>query len=173
MKTVKPILLSIICAMLLSGMYGFSKEKIEQNRKFHAERILRDMVGRDDIELEEKDSGYLVYQDDVLYARIHELHTNEGYNGHIGLYVATDADNNILSVRVYDHKETPGLGDKIDHEVTPWIDQFAGLSLANTATRDWDVIRYEGSFDSITGATITSRATIHAVRDGLRQEETP
>lgn len=171
MKTVKPVALALICALLLTGMYGFSKERIELNKRIHAERTLRQMIDRDDIELIREDAGYVVHHESDVYARIRELHTIEGYNGHIGLYLAVDTQGNILSVRVFDHEETPGLGDKIDRSVSSWIDVFAGHSLTDTSPGDWDVTKHGGRFDAITGATITSRATVRAVYLGLLREE--
>ncbi len=170
MKTFKPIFLSVICAFLLTGMYGFSRDQIQENKKAYAERILRNMVADEDIRLVEEQGNYLVMKDDQLYARIRQQHTRDGYNGYIGLYVAVHHSGEIISVRVIEHQETPGLGDKIDRGISNWIDGFSGYSLANSATKDWNVRSEGGRFDGITGATITARATIRAVHQALVQE---
>jgi electron transport complex protein RnfG len=73
----------------------------------------------------------------------------------------------LAGVRVIDHKETPGLGDKIDVKKDDWILQFEGLSLGNPPASKWKVKKDGGEFDQFTGATITPRAVVAAVRQSL------
>ncbi len=54
-----------------------------------------------------------------------------GYAGEMKLMLGVDAAGKVLGVRVLAHKETPGLGDKIETKKGNWILQFAGLSLGN------------------------------------------
>ena len=70
-------------------------------------------------------------------------------------------------VRVISHKETPGLGDKIEAKRNDWILQFAGLSLDNPDKNNWKVKKDGGQFDQFTGATITPRAVVNAIRGAL------
>ena len=70
-------------------------------------------------------------------------------------------------VRATAHKETPGLGDKIDPKKTPWILQFNGLSLGNPLPEKWKVKKDGGPFDQFSGATITPRAVVTGIRQGL------
>ena len=88
----------------------------------------------------------------------------DGYSGNIDLLIAIYPDNHIAGVRVTAHKETPGLGDKIERRKADWIDQFRGLSLQQPAEANWTVRKDGGEFDGFTGATITPRAVIHALR---------
>lgn len=90
-----------------------------------------------------------------------------GYAGEVALLMAVDADGRVLGVRVLKHAETPGLGDKIDRAKSPWIDDFAGKSLAEPAPAQWAVKKDGGVFDAFAGATITPRAVVKAVRSGL------
>ena len=76
---------------------------------------------------------------------------------------ALDMAGNIIEVRVTSHKETPGLGDKIEITKSPWISQFSGRSLSNTTDVEWGLIPDGGAFDSFTGATITPRAVVRQV----------
>ena len=69
----------------------------------------------------------------------------------------------MLAVRVTQHKETPGIGDGIDHRVSDWIFQFEQQSLART---EW-ALKPAGDFDALSGATITSRAMVGAVKEAL------
>lgn len=91
----------------------------------------------------------------------------EGYAGPINLLVAVRNDGILNGVRVISHKETPGLGDKIEEQKTDWISKFNNKSLYNPPLSEWETKRDGGAFDQITGATITSRAVVHATRDAL------
>jgi len=93
--------------------------------------------------------------------------TAKGYGGDINLIVGVNGAREILGVRVINHKETPGLGDKIEIARDSWITDFDGLSLANTPANAWEVKKYGGQFDQFTGATITPRAIVRAVYQGL------
>jgi len=90
-----------------------------------------------------------------------------GYNAPIELLVAVGADSSVTGVRAVRYRETPGLGDKIDREKSSWIEQFRGKSLAIPPREAWLVKQDEGQFDSITGATVTSRAVVAAVKNAL------
>jgi electron transport complex protein RnfG len=68
---------------------------------------------------------------------------------------------------VLEHRETPGLGDFVEERRTQWIRQFDGRSLGAPPPAGWQVRKDGGDFDQYTGATITSRAVTHAVRDAL------
>lgn len=91
----------------------------------------------------------------------------DGYNGAIKLLVAIRADGQLAGVRVLSHRETPGLGDFIDAGKSGWIRGFAGRSLDNPPENHWQVKRDGGDFDQFTGATVTPRAVVKAVRNTL------
>ena len=91
----------------------------------------------------------------------------DGYSGRIHLLVGVYADGSIAGVRVVRHAETPGLGDGIDIRKSDWITDFDGKSLDNPENGGWRVRRDGGEFDQFTGATITPRAVVAAVRSTL------
>ncbi|MCB1802415.1 MAG: electron transport complex subunit RsxG [Gammaproteobacteria bacterium] len=91
----------------------------------------------------------------------------QGYSGPISLIVAIRADASLAGVRVLSHRETPGLGDKIEIERNDWITGFEGLSLVNPPQSQWKVKRDGGHFDQFTGATITPRAVVRGVERAL------
>ncbi len=99
----------------------------------------------------------------VVAGIIVPIQTPEGYSGDIELLIGIDSSLAITGVRVVSHKETPGLGDKIQRNKSPWIDSFIDKSLSNTHPGAWAVVKDGGSFDQFTGATITPRAVVHAV----------
>ncbi|MEI6986111.1 MAG: electron transport complex subunit RsxG [Rhodospirillaceae bacterium] len=90
-----------------------------------------------------------------------------GYGGEIRLMLGLDAEGRILGVRTLQHKETPGLGDKIDLIKSDWITRFTGLSLNSPPPDKWKVKKDGGQFDQFSGATITPRGVIGAIRGGL------
>ena len=90
-----------------------------------------------------------------------------GYNAPIDLLIGVDADSKVTAVRAVRYRETPGLGDMINHEKSKWIEQFRGKSLLVPPRETWLVKQDEGQFDSITGATVTSRAVVAAVKNAL------
>lgn len=91
----------------------------------------------------------------------------QGYSGPIRLIVAIRFGGKLSGVRVLSHRETPGLGDKIEVERSDWILGFTGKSLLEPAPADWQVKRDGGQFDQFTGATITPRAIVRGVRNSL------
>lgn len=90
-----------------------------------------------------------------------------GYSGNILLLVGIYADGRVAGVRVLSHKETPGLGDAIEIERSPWILSFNDKSLGNPPPQQWAVRKDGGVFDQFTGATITPRAVVGAVKKAL------
>ena len=94
--------------------------------------------------------------------------TPEGYSGDIAMIVGVNFDGTIAGVRVVEHKETPGLGDKVDLRKSDWILSFNGKSLSNPQPNAWNVKKEKGAFDQFTGATITPRAVIHQIAKTLQ-----
>ena len=90
-----------------------------------------------------------------------------GYAGRIKLMLGVDAEGKVLGVRVLAHKETPGLGDKIETKKGDWILRFTGLSIGNPPVEKWKVKKDGGQFDQFAGATITPRGVVRAIREGL------
>lgn len=93
--------------------------------------------------------------------------SGQGYAGEVRLILGVDAGGNILGVRVLSHAETPGLGDKIEAGKSDWILKFDGLSLGDPPAERWGVKKDGGRFDQFSGATITPRAVVGAIKEGL------
>ena len=90
-----------------------------------------------------------------------------GYSGNIYLLIAVYENGTLAGVRAVKHSETPGLGDAIEIRKSDWILGFDGKSLINPIVDFWKVKRDGGEFDQITGATITPRAIVKAVKNTL------
>lgn len=90
--------------------------------------------------------------------------TPVGFDNTITMMVGVDEDGKVLGIDIISHTETAGLGAVADAE-TPagqsFRDQFAGVSGSAAVTKDG------GTMDSITGATITSRAICAGVNAAL------
>ncbi len=91
----------------------------------------------------------------------------DGYNGKIQLLAGVYIDGSLAGVRVVKHAETPGLGDAIEVGKSAWIKSFDAKSLGNPDHHGWRVRGDGGEFDQFTGATITPRAIVAALRNTL------
>ena len=91
----------------------------------------------------------------------------DGYNGNIELVLGVSTDLTVLGLRAVDHKETPGLGDKIEISVSDWVTDFEGRQFTPASLSKWQVKKDGGQFDAFTGATITPRAVVNAVAQTL------
>lgn len=88
----------------------------------------------------------------------------DGYSGAIQMLIGADFDGQVLGVRITEHHETPGLGDKIETRISGWINAFTGQRVENENDTRWAVRKEGGVFDQFTGATITPRAVVNAVK---------
>ncbi len=90
-----------------------------------------------------------------------------GYAGPIHLLIGVDTQGQVLGVRVTQHRETPGLGDDIEADRSDWIHGFRSRALGDPPIEAWRVRKDGGVFDQFTGATVTPRAVVQAVRNAL------
>lgn len=93
--------------------------------------------------------------------------TGNGYAGPIDCMMGIDRNGHITGVRVIKHKETPGLGDKIEPAKSRWIYAFDDKSLGDPPAQKWAVKKDGGIFDQFAGATITPRGVVKAVKGGM------
>lgn len=116
---------------------------------------------------------YIAKQDDKPVAAVLEATAPDGYSGAIRLLVGADFNGTVLGTRVTEHHETPWLGDKIELRLltgSPILrEKISGADDAH-----WAVKKDGGDFDQFTGATITPRAVVNAVkRAGLYAQTLP
>jgi electron transport complex protein RnfG len=90
-----------------------------------------------------------------------------GFAGAIRILVGVEFDGTVTGVRILQHRETPGLGDKIESARSDWIFQFDGRSMGDPEVTGWAIRNDGGDFDQLTGASVTPRAVIQAIRDTL------
>jgi Na+-translocating ferredoxin:NAD+ oxidoreductase subunit G len=111
---------------------------------------------------------YIAKKSEKVTAVSYKFTAPDGYSGAINMIMGIDRDGNILGVRVLSHKETPGLGDKIEVSKSNWILNFVGRSLDNLTPVQWAVKKDGGEFDQFAGATITPRKSVQAINRGLQ-----
>lgn len=112
--------------------------------------------------------AYIAMKDGQPRAVILRATAPDGYSGAIHLLIGIQADGRLAGVRVIGHRETPGLGDKIELAKTAWIRSFEGKSLDSPSESGWAVKKDGGEFDQFAGATITPRAVVGAVHQALQ-----
>jgi electron transport complex protein RnfG len=111
--------------------------------------------------------AYIARKDGKAHTIILPVTAPDGYTANIDMIVGIKLDGSLAGGRVINHKETPGLGDKIEAKKYPWILQFPGLALIKPAEKLWAVKKDGGQFDQFTGETITPRAVVGAGRLAL------
>ena len=171
-------------ALMVDASHQFSKDRIAANERArlianlnsvldpsirgHDLRTVRlsatdrELLGDDDpIDV------YVAIDAGVPVAAIFAASSTDGYNAAIRLLIGVSASGAVTGVRAVSHRETPGLGDAIDVAKSKWILQFDGSSLEMPPLPMWAVNKDDGHFDSITGATVTSRAVVKGVKNTL------
>ena len=117
--------------------------------------------------IRESRQGYRVRQGNTVVGVILPATARDGYSGDIRALVGVRRDGSVAGVRVVAHRETPGLGDKVDLRKSDWVLDFNERSLTNPELSGWNVEKEGGVFDQFTGATVTPRAVILATRRAL------
>ena len=169
--------------VLVAGIHAYTAPRIAENERQVLLRGIHDVIPRDAYDNDIlKDTvslrDPLLGTDEPVTAYIARKHGRPtgvalpvvaptGYSGPIRLLVGILADGSIGGVRVLAHKETPGLGDKIERTHSDWILGFRGRSLGSPPPEQWAVKRDGGAFDQFTGATISPRAVVGAVKNAL------
>ena len=110
---------------------------------------------------------FIAKKDNQPVALMLEASTFRGYGGEIKLAVGIHENGQLAGVRVIHHTETPGLGDKIQSNKSDWLLSFNRKDYQPSQQKRWEVKKNGGDFDAFTGATITPRAVVLAVKDAL------
>ncbi len=173
-------LIAAICTALVAATYQLTAERISANQQAFLEQsldpalsgVLYDnsiteskLVIPTPHELPGSDAAvvYRAYAEDRPAAALFVVTARDGYAGPIRLLIGISADGVVTGVRVLEHRETPGLGDRIDSSRSDWVLQFDGRSMINPNIDGWAIKRDGGQFDQLTGASVTPRAVIKAI----------
>jgi len=171
---------AVVTAGLIAITQVGTAERIKRNELEQQARALYEIVPRDSLDddlldhpvefvapsllgSDRPETGYRGYRNGEPALVILPVIAPDGYTGEISLIVGINADASVAGVRVLAHKETPGLGDKIDLKKSKWVLGFAAQSKDGEDDPTWAVRKDGGRFDQFTGATITPRAVVGAV----------
>ena len=187
-SSIKPALLlalmALVAVTVISVIETNTRERVAHNQALYKSKQLRALLQDIDytnepwsnsITADLNSTGtitlYPVRNKSELLAVVIESGGSQGYVSTIDLLVAIsidpDANDRVIGVRATQHRETPGLGDKIDIQRSNWMTQFNSTSLTVPDSTLWKTQKDGGSFDQLTGATVTSRAVISGVLDTL------
>jgi electron transport complex protein RnfG len=169
-----------IAALALGGVYNVTKEPIALAKRLKIENAIGEVLPEfDSIEVSMvlpdggKDSltFYKATKAGEHVGTAIRTYTDEGFSGRFWIMVGFVDGDVISGTSVLEHKETPGLGDKMDKNKADWPDQFVGKNLTEYNLK---VTKDRGDVDAITAATITSRAFCDATQrayDELKNQE--
>ena len=177
-------LVAAAAAFMVSASHEFSKDRIAANERARLIASLNSVLdpsirGHDlrtvrlsvtDRELLGDDDPidvYVAIEEKSPVAAIFATSSTDGYNAAIRLLIGVSVSGVVTGVRAVSHRETPGLGDAIDAEKSQWILQFDGSTLEMPPLLMWAVDKDDGHYDSITGATVTSRAVVKGIKNTL------
>lgn len=179
---------AVVTTALIALTFFSTQDQIEQQKKQKLLSILNDVVphtyhdnalyadctivsapelGSSKSDIQKTHKIYRARMQGAPSALVLEASAPDGYSGNIDMVIGVSIDMTVLGVRVVDHKETPGLGDKVELAVSNWITSFTGKQFDSENTSSWQVKKDGGDFDQFTGATITPRAVVNAVRRAL------
>lgn len=182
---------AVICAAIIAVTQVVTRERIIQNEQEQKARVLYEIIPRNLIDKSPTESelllpdagqlghlkdtdkagvpviGYQVQQEGKPKGVILPVISHEGYNGNIYMMVGIWSDGKIAGVRVLSHKETPGLGDKVELKKSDWVLSFNGKSKKGKQDPYWAVKKDGGGFDQFTGATVTPRTIVNSVSSTL------
>lgn len=185
-KTIRPVILLTLFALvgvaIISGIETSTRERALANQQAHSAKQLQNLLQqisydnepwKESFEINQQQestkiiASYPVTKEGTRLATVIESENPRGYVGPIRLLTAIDIKGEIIGVRVAAHRETPGLGDKIEATRSGWLNNFNGRSLQEPVNSKWATQKDGGKFDQISGATVTSRAVISAIQDTL------
>lgn len=176
------ILITLAAAVLLTFTHALTKDKIAANRQRAMLAVINDILPEsynndlldDVIEVREPDyfggapvSVYRLRKDAEPLGAIFLPVIAGGYNGPIELAIGISREGTLTGVRIRRHRETEGLGDGIHQDKSAWIQQFTGKSFDHPPRERWALAADGGEFDQLSGATISPRSVVNAVKNTL------
>lgn len=169
---------ALLCTAISAGIFLLTKDKIDAVMAAQQRELLLQVIPQDYFNNNLLESAvipqdknllgiqkiYFAKKDGNVSAYAYESTAPDGYSGDIRLLVGLDPKGEILGVRVIEHHETPGLGDKIELRISNWILNFTHQSINEHNLNEWAVKKDGGKFDQFSGATITPRAVVNQTK---------
>lgn len=169
-------IIALVCSLIIFVTDVFSRDRIALNKQISAIRMIEAVMPllhdnnlyEDRLEVAELSTTvYRARQGEQKTGLVFMPLSTNGYNGKIELAVGVSYDGVLTGVRVIEQRESDGLGDNIHQDKSDWINSFDQRSLLNTENKAWAVKNDGGDFDQLSGATISPRAVINAVKNIL------
>jgi electron transport complex protein RnfG len=167
--------IALISAIALAYTYRQTKPVLdEQARRRQIQAVAQVTPEFDNLPTEEART-VAEFPDVVIYPAVRDggrvgtavrSYSENGYNGRIEVMVGFDETGEITGTTVLTHTETPGLGAKLTDE--SFRSQFVGMQPNDAGLT---VESDGGEVDSITAATISSRAFVEAINRAWRAVE--
>ena len=169
---------ALLCTAISAGIFFLTKDKIDAVMAAQQRELLLQVIPQDyfnnnllesavipqDKNLVGIQKIYFAKKDGNVSAYAYETTAPDGYSGDIRLLVGLDPKGEVLGVRVIEHHETPGLGDKIERRISNWILGFTNQPINEHNLNEWAVKKDGGKFDQFSGATITPRAVVNQTK---------
>lgn len=162
--------ITLVAAASLGYVYELTKEPIAEAKRAKQiealQQVLPDFTNDPLTEVYKKavDGDTLYFypatRDSQLVGTAVETFSKKGFGGLIRIMVGFLPDGTINNVAVLEHKETPGLGEKMDPKKSDWAVQFEGKNPKDFKLK---VTKDGGDVEAITASTISSRAFCDAV----------
>lgn len=176
------IIIALITALLLGGIYHFTSPIIETQIITQQNKTIAELLSPDDHIIKTEtfellSPTYLQMGDTQIATRAYDnagpayiiiKALTQGYSGRIGLILSLDTHCTIGKVEILNEHETPGLGDQYKKNEGAWLKQFSGKNLHHT---HFSLKRSGGDFDAWTGATVTPQAIVLALKRVLEMCE--
>ncbi len=176
--------IAAICTALVALTYRLTAERIVANEQAWLERSLQPALSGlfydsgvteskiiipppHELPGSETAIIYRVYAEDAPVAALFIVSARDGYAGPIRVLAGIDTMGVVTGVHVLEHRETPGLGDRVESTKSDWVKQFNGRSLLDPEPTGWAIKGDGGQFDQLTGASVTPRAIIKAIKETL------
>lgn len=175
--------IAAVAGLALGGVYNLTKEPIALAKRLKIEKaigeVLPDFDSISEFKMLPKDGKpgkdsltfYFATKNNEPVGTAVRTFTDNGFGGRFWIMVGFVDKTVISGTSVLEHKETPGLGDKMDRSKSDWTDQFEGKDLTTFKLK---VKKDRGDVDAITAATISSRAFCDATQrafDELKKVE--
>ena len=158
------LLISAVVAAVLAGVNSFTAPIIAAAKEAKTQQAIEAVLpgGGQEIEFTD-DTGLVkkVYASDAGYAiQVAPM----GFGGTIDMMVGVDKEGNVIAISIISQTETAGLGSVAAEKTSKgeaFRAQFAGMSGVLAVDKDG------GEVDSISSATITTRAITNGINAAL------
>lgn len=155
------LVLFLICSVaagFLALAFRIAEPRIIEQRRLEEKRAIEEVLPQAAETIEKVQGEDLVFykardSEGNLFAYVF-IAEARGYSSGIRTVASLSSSGNIIAIKILEHRETPGIGTRIEED--EFISRF----------KDKDI---NEEFDTITGATISSRAVIDSIKKRVQE----